>query len=155
MQQPAVIDIYADRWVACIRELVFVNANFTSAAFAGAVRAVPDASGVPAVSLATVASSASEGVYLVYAGADTVANHVLAGRLDKVPGGYSEDDVVTVSIVGLRINETTLEDVAKFPFPAERGDDLIYAWDIHITPSGGIKDKYAGGAFIVRPGATQ
>jgi hypothetical protein len=38
--------------------------------------------------------------------------------------------------------------------PAEVGDSLNLVWDLHVT-LGGNKDKYAGGTFEVRGGATQ
>jgi len=59
---------------------------------------------------------------------------------------------VELSLVRLRINETTME---ALPLPGERGNDLEYAWDLHVTPSGGIKDKYLGGKFTIRAGVTQ
>lgn len=152
METPARIDINADRWVACIRELAFVDYDFTGATFAAQVRATKDATGSALVDLGTVTSSASEGVRLIYGGTDTIANHITAGRLAEVPTGYASSDSVALSSVGIRINETTME---AMPEPDDLGDDYVAAWDIHITPSGGIKEKYAGGNFTVRAGVTQ
>lgn len=152
MDQPARYNIGADRWVACIRSFSFIGVDFTDAVFAAQVRLTGDAIGSPLVDLATVGSGASEGVYLTYGGTDTIANHIAAGRLYEVPDGYQSTDSVALSVVGLRINETTMEGL---PFPGERGDDAELVWDMHITPSGGIKDKWIGGDFIVRAGATQ
>ena len=152
MLQPAGLDIRADRWVACIRTMAFVDFDFTDAEFSAQVRAVPDVSGTPLVDLATVGSAASEGVRLIYAGSATVTAHMAAGRLPEVPPGMEGSTVVTVSQLGIRINETTMEGL---PFPGEYGDDKLLYWDLHITPSGGIKDKYAGGQFVVRAGVTQ
>lgn len=152
MIQPAKLDLGADRWVAFVRSLPFINADFTGAAFAMHVRSVPDAPGDPLIALAGVSTSTAQGVRLMYAGSDTIANHVAAGRLPAIPDGFDPSTVVALSLIGIRINETTME---ALTFPAERGDDLELAWDIHITPAGAIKDKYAGGRFIVRAGATQ
>ena len=152
MITPARIDIRADRWVACIRQIPFVNADFTGATFASQVRLYGDASGSPLVDLLTVTLSTAEGVRLVYSGSDTVANHIAAGRLSEVPAGYATTDSVALSVVGIRVNETTMEGL---PFPQERGTTAEFVWDLHITPTGGIKDKYAGGAFTVEAGATQ
>lgn len=152
MEQPARIDIQADRWVACIRTFAFVDYDFTDAVFAAQVRVTLDAPGSALITLGTVSSASAEGVRLIYAGSDTVLNHIAAGRLPEAPPELEDSDTVTVSHVGLRINETTME--ALF-LPSETGDDLTLAWDMHITPSGGIKDKYAGGSFIVRAGVTQ
>lgn len=152
METPARIDIHADRWVACIRELAFVGYNFTGATFLAQVRTVPDAPGTALVNLATVTLSTAEGVRLIYGGTDTIANHIAAGRLSDIPSGYASTDSVALSSVGIRVNETTME---ALPEPVNIGDDLTLAWDIHITPSGGVKEKYAGGDFIVRAGVTQ
>lgn len=152
MDQPARYDIGADRWVACIRSFAFLNFDFTGATFVGQVRLTPDATGSPLVDLATVTLSTAEGIRLIYAGTDTVAAHIAAGRLTAVPSGYASGDNLLLSQLGLRINETTMEGL---PFPAERGDDAVLAWDMHITPSGGTKDKYIGGVFTVRAGVTQ
>lgn len=152
MIQPGRYDLAADRWVACIRTFSFVGLNFTGATFLAHIRLTPDAAGSPLVALATVGSAASEGIYLSYGGTDTITNHIAAGRISEVPSGYTGASSVPLSVVGLRVNETTMEGL---PFPAERGDDAVLAWDMHITPSGGIKDKYLGGIFTVRAGATQ
>lgn len=152
MITPGRYDIGADRWVACIRTLTFLGLDFTGADFAMQVRSVADATGSPLVDLTTVTTSSAEGVRLIYAGTDTVANHITAGRLTAVPDGYVSTDSVALSQVGIRINETTME---ALPFPEERGEDSALAWDMLITPSGGIKDKYIGGKFTVRAGVTQ
>lgn len=152
MIQPGRYNIGADRWVACIRTFSFLGLNFTGAVFAMHVRLNPDAPGTPLVALATVATASVEGVRLIYGGTDTVANHIAAGRLDNVPQGYVSGDSLILSSVGVRINETTME---TLPFPSERGDDAGLVWDMHITPAGSIKDKYIGGKFTVRAGATQ
>lgn len=152
MQQPAVIDILADRWVACIRKIAFVDQNFTSATFLAQVRAQKDATGSPLVNMTTIGGAGAEGVWLDYSGTDTVNNHIAAGRLPEIPPGMAGTTSVAVSVVGLRVNETTMEGL---PEPNTLGDDWPGFWDLHITPSGGVKDKYAGGSFIVRAGATQ
>lgn len=129
-----------------------MNADLTDAEFAMQVREVPDVPGTPLVDLATVTTAAAEGVRTIEVATDTIANHILAGRLLGVPSGYDAANSVTLSVVGIRINETTMEGL---PFPDERGDNAVLAWDLHITPSGGTKQKYAGGTFTVRAGATQ
>lgn len=153
MEKPAPIDLHADRWVACIRELAFVGFDFTDATFAAQVRINWDVAGSPLASLGTTTSSSAEGVKLMYAGSATLDAHIAAGRLDAVPSNYAGTDVVLLSSVRLRINETTMEGL-----PVNNDEDgapMVLVWDLHITPSGGVKDKYAGGKFIVRGGATQ
>jgi hypothetical protein len=151
MISPGRYDISADRWVACVRTFSFVGLNFTGAIALAHIRLYPDAPGTPLVTLATAAANA-EGIAVLGVFTATVQAHIDAGRLSAVPPGYELTDVVTLSQVQLRVNETSMEGL---PFPGERGGDATLAWDIHITPSGGIKDKYLGGAFIVRAGATQ
>jgi len=155
MEQPARRALHADRWVALIRKLAFVDFNFTGATFAMQVRQTYDAPGAALITLGTVGGMGSEGVWLDYAGTDTVLNHLAAGRLREVPPGLTESTSVAVSVVGIRINKSTMGNPANIPFPAQRGEDLTLAWDLLITPSGGVQDKYIGGHFIVRGGATQ
>lgn len=160
MNDPARLNLAGDRWVAFIREIPVLNADLTDATFAMQLRAVPDASGDPLVSLSTVTTASAEGVRVVSVEEATIAEHVTAGRLQSIPSAinpltgaaYEGTDTVTLTVVGIRINETTMEGL---PFPAERGDDAVLAWDLHVTPSGGTKQKFAGGTFTVRPGATQ
>lgn len=152
MIQPGRLDLAGDRWVAMVRSLSFVGEDFTDAVFAMQVRRTADTIGTPLVSLTTVETSASEGVRLDYAGTDTIANHITEGRLEDVPNGFDAADSIALSVVSFRINETTMEGL---PFPDERGDDAVLAWDLHITPSGELKDKYLGGTFTVRAGVTQ
>lgn len=165
MISPAKINLAGDRWVPFIRTLPIVNADLTDAVFAMHVRAVKDVTGTPLVALATVTTAAAEGVRLIDVTTATIAAHIAAGRLGEVPAGinpatgaaYLATDSVTVSRVGIRINELTMEGL---PFPGsgvvgERGDDVVLAWDMHVTPAGGTKDKFFGGGFTVRAGTTQ
>jgi hypothetical protein len=160
MENPARIDLKADRWVACIRYLSFISIDLTGATFAAQIRQVPDGTGSPLVNLGTTTNSSAEGIKLFYAGTDTIANHIAAGHLEELPDNinkatgqkYALTDTVALSWVRIRVNETTME---SLPFPLERGDDIEFVWDMHITPSGGEKDKYAGGKLLVRAGATE
>ena len=151
MISPGQYDIRADRWVACLRQFNFVGVDFTGATFAAELRLTPNATGAALVTLAN-ASAGAEGLRLIAATTATVAAHIAAGRLAEVPPGYTLASVVVVSEVGMRINETTMEGL---PFGPERDSDSPLAWDLLVTPSGGIKDKYLGGDFIVLAGVTQ
>lgn len=154
METPAKIDFGADRFVAFIRTLVLIGYDFTAAAFALQVRDRKDGGAVRA-DLGTAASAAAEGVRLIFGGTATAAAHIAAGRLTQEQAdqlGAAAGDNVLLSHLGIRINESTVE---AMPFGTERGDDLPLYWDLHITPSGGIKDKYAGGDFTVRAGVTE
>jgi hypothetical protein len=151
MIRPGRYDISADRWVACIRTFSFVGLDFTGATYLAQVRQKPDLGGVPLVALVDAAANA-EGLHLIGVWTQTIAQHIDAGRLHEVPPGYKLTDTVVLSSVGMRINETTMEGL---PYPGERGNDATLAWDLHITPTGGLKDKFLGGDFIVRAGVTQ
>ncbi len=154
MQSPAIQDLYADRRVPFVRSLVFLGNDFTGATFGMEIRSIFDASGAALITLAGGVAAGAEGVRLAYGGTDTIANHITAGRLSEVPGGFASSTSVALSDVSIRVNELSMEDVAKVPYPSERGDNTVLAYDLHITPSGGVKDVYARGQFIVRPGAT-
>lgn len=154
MQSPAQQDLYADRRVPFVRSIVFIGHDLTGATFAMEIRSIFDASGAALITLAGGVIAGAEGVRLIYGGSATIAAHITAGRLIVVPPGFQSTDTVTLSEVGIRINETTMEDVAKVPYPAERGSNVELAWDMQVTPTGLSKDVYARGLFIVRPAAT-
>lgn len=131
MQNPGRLPLSGDRWTAFVRTLTFEGIDLTGATFAMQVRLKPDTPGAPLVDLSTVASASAEGV-----------------RFISVTGTGTD----AVSVVGIRINETTME---SLPAADEVGNDTPLAWDMHITPAGGTKQKYIGGAFTVRSGVTQ
>lgn len=151
----------------CRRTLAFVGYDFTAAAFKIDIRLTNDASGSALVALTTQTTDV-QGVRLSYAGTDTIANHLAAARLSQnnvdalltatnpvTDALFQLSDSILLSIVAIRIDKATMIDPTKIPLPAQRGDVWVGAWDIHITPSGGDEDKYAGGDFIVEGGSTQ
>lgn len=152
MQSPGLLPLYGDRWTPFVRTFQMEGVDLTSATFAMQIRLTPDAAGSPLVDLGTVFSGSSQGVRLIYGGTDTVANHIAAGRIEEAPDGMIGTDNLTLSLIGIRINETTMEGL---PAAAEVGDDTELAWDMHITPSGELKDRWLYGPFIVRGGVTQ
>ncbi|MFS0736924.1 hypothetical protein ABC347_07730 [Sphingomonas sp. 1P06PA] len=111
--------------------LSFEGFDLTGATLRAQVRLLPDIAGTPLVDLPTVTSASTEGLRLI-----SVAT----------TGG------VTTSIVGIRINETTMEGL---PLPDEIGADALLYWDMHVTPSGGLKQRWLAGTFTVRAGVTQ
>jgi hypothetical protein len=154
MQQPARVDLAGDRYVPFIETIPVLEEDFTGATFKMQVRDRKDGGTVRA-DLATVGSIASEGVSIGYAGTDTVANHIAAGRLDQADAnalGLVGTDSLAMTTLGIRINEVTME---AMPEPVEIGDDLELVYDMHITPSGSYKDLWFGGTFTVRAGSTQ
>lgn len=154
--KPAEITLTADRWVPFVHSFTFIGEDFGFAPLVAQIRMAPDIPGSPLISLGALAAPA-QGLSSEYSASDTMDNHVLAGRLSSIPTGYLGSDIETLSIIEMRIDEATIEGL---PFPGsggagERGDDLTLAWDMHITPVGGIKTKYIGGKFVVRAGVTQ
>lgn len=154
MARPAKLDLEAERHTPLVDTMAFLDRDLTDADFVMQVRERPEAtiSPNPLVSLATVTSPTVEGVRLIYAGTDTVENHIIAERLTQVPAGLELSTPLVLSQIGIRISEATVE---AWPFPSDKTADIVFYWDIHITPSGGDKQKYAGGTFTVHPGATQ
>jgi hypothetical protein len=151
MQSPAKIDLYADRNVLFGVSFGFFEKDFTGASFAMKVRQEPDEGGTALITLGTTTSSTAEGVRRIYAGSDTIANHIAAGRTTAAKAakaGYALTDTVLLSVVGVRILAATMA-LAAYPSD-ELGDNLPLAYDLLITPSGGDADKYVYGAFIVR-----
>jgi hypothetical protein len=150
MLRPAKIDLRADRRVPFVRIFAFVDFDFTGASFKMEIRDYPDASGSARITLNTV-SSEVQGVRLLYGASDTVQDHILAGRLTAIPPGLQLTTPVFVSQVKVRIDKAN---VTALPEPAELGDDIDLAYDLHITPSGGDEDVYASGLFTVVAGVT-
>lgn len=158
MQFPAYLPLAGDRYTPFVRELPIYGYDFTGGAFAMQVRLTPDTAGSPLIDLATVTDVSAEGVRLAYGGTDTVANHIAAGRIteDEIPTGLTTADNLTMSLLGIRIHEATMEAVGTTVFVGlEPGTDADLAWDIHITPLSGDKEKFAYGAFTIRAGVTQ
>lgn len=151
MQSPGRLPLAGDRWTALTRTLEFEGVDFTGATFAMQVRDRKDGGALRA-DLATVFSGAAQGVRLIYGGTATVSAHIAAGRIDAVPDGMTADQSLILSLVGIRINESTME--AMTP-ATEIGDDATVYWDLHVTPSGGLKDLYLYGPFIIRAGVTE
>lgn len=152
MITPGHLPLGADRWTPFVATFRFVGVDLTGAVLASQVRLYKDAPGDPLVDLAQVTTAAAEGVRIIYAGSDTVANHIAAGRLTAAPTGYVDADTLALSLIGMRINETTMEGL---PPGGRAGSDVELVWDLHITPSGGLKGKWLYGPFTVRAGVTQ
>lgn len=152
MLDPGRLPLNGDRWTAFVATLQVNGVNLTGATFAMHLRLTPDAPGDPLVNLATVMSGSQQGVRLIYGGTDTVANHISAERITEAPEGMATGDSLTLSLIGIRINETTMEGL---PAAGEIGDDAPIAWDIHVTPSGELKQRWLYGPFNIRAGVTQ
>lgn len=153
--RPATIDLRADRWTPFVHRIEVQAIDLTGATFAAAIRMFPDAPGSALVLLAGGVAAGAEGVRLFYGGTATIAAHITAGRMSVIPDGMASGDSLAVSLIDLRVNEATMENVAIIPFPGERGDDTLLHWDTHITPSGGVKQVWFRGEFRVVGGDVQ
>lgn len=130
MQSPGKLPLAGDRWTPFVRTLTFRGIDLTGAVLKAQVRDRKDGGYVRA-DLATVETANTQGLRLLSAG--TV-------------------DGVLTSVVYMRINESTMEAINA---ATEVGDDAALYWDMHITPSGGVKQLYLFGPFTVRAGVTQ
>lgn len=130
MIRPSTLPLTGGRWVPFRPyEIDIEGVDLTGATFAAQVRLTADTPGTPLVSLTGTASPA-EGISV----------------------SVDTSGVLPVSTIEIRINESTMEGL---PAAAETGDDLELFWDMHITPSGGVKSVWFRGPFIVQAGATQ
>lgn len=151
MEQPAQLDLRADRHVRFAETLAFVDHDFSDATFAMQVREQKDG-GELLVDLSTVTDAAAEGVRLIAASSATLADHIAAGRIDEVPTGYDATETVVISEVGIRIAEASM---AALPYPPVRGGEQVLVWDMVVATAPGEEDVIAGGKFIIRAGVTE
>jgi hypothetical protein len=168
MPDPARLDLTADRRTVFSESVVFLGDNYTGGDFDLWIKLYPDAPGAPLVQLDPVTDPTAEGIKLVYGGADTVANHVSAGRLSGNGQGsiysmtnpatglaYQSTDTLTLSQLTITIDVDEDLDLVvaddRFPYPEERGDTIDLAYDFLAKTSGGRWEKRLYGTFSVRP----
>jgi hypothetical protein len=161
MADHAQIDIIADRRAWVYNTFAFLGRDFTAATLKLQVRVTGDTTGTPLVALVP-ASDGDEGVTLLYAGTDTVANHIAASRvgtdiyrLTNPSTGieYAAGDSLLLSQIRVTVEAVT---VTALPFPAERGGDNVLAYDL-LGYDGTVvvlPTVLMAGAFIVRAGVT-
>jgi hypothetical protein len=161
------VDITADRRVWYKDDFVFLGQDFTTWTFKLQVRATKDTAGTPLVNLGLVGSTpVVEGVVIWYAGTDTAANHINAGRLtaaiysmiNPVTGlPYTASSSIILSQLRILINDThmaAMPPASTISLAGETGDDLTLYYDLIGTPSGGQSTALMGGKFIVRSGVS-
>lgn len=124
-------DLQVYRSVPFILTMAFEGVDLTGAVFKSQVRLYDGAPGSPLIDLATVMSSTAQGIYLQ---------------------GVEEVEGIDVSTVVMRINQTTL---AGLPVASEADKPLVLAWDMLVTPSGGVAERWVYADFVALPGATQ
>lgn len=118
--------------------IVFVGEDWTGAAFAMHIRNNPGDTGTPVVSLAG-ATAGTQGLSVAYDAAYIYVDET------------GEEITAPASLLLIQIDEATLE-ALSLGTPANEALTLHY--DIHVTPSGGVKRVVAEGKFIINPGVT-
>jgi hypothetical protein len=148
-------DIIADRNVALVDYFTRVGEDWSAATFAMQVRPVPDTTDTPILDLV-----GGDGLILQYAGTDTIANHIAALRLPRsiktienpaTGANYADADSVVVSILLLIVAPAGMSS-PTIPYPPERGNDWVGAYDLLIDVDGVTKAFY--GEFVVRATST-
>lgn len=113
---------------------VIVGPNWSGAAYRMQIRQRPGDTGTPLVTLTNQAAG-TQGISASY-----VADYAM-------PDG-SEAPATKVMV---QIDEATIEGWSMGT-PYDQPVELFY--DLHITPSGGVKMNYCGGTFTILPGVT-
>lgn len=131
--ETAVFPLAGDRFTPLVDTIDVVGVDLTGATFKMQVRDRKDG-GTVRSDLATVGSVGTEGVTLV---------------------GVTTVDGAPVSQISFRINEATMEAMPDSADGLEAGEDVPLYWDMHITPSGGVKFVAFAGEFTVKAGVTE
>jgi hypothetical protein len=155
------VNITADRRTWFVGNYVWLGQDFTSWTFKLQVRQTKDTTGTPLANLGLVGSTpVVEGVVIWYAGTDTVANHITAGRLTSVIYSminplthlpYVASDSVVLTQLRILVSDTHM---AAMPLAGQIGGDLTLYYDLTGAPSGGQSASLMGGKFVVRAGVS-
>lgn len=129
MNTAASLPIVADRVGPCVRDIFFEGLDLTGVQLALEARLNPETPGPAPIALGMGATANAEGLRLI--GVTTVAG-------------------VPVSQVTLRINETTMEDAAKFPYAGELGTASGLFYDL-IGIFGQDKRRLCYGELVALP----
>jgi hypothetical protein len=130
-------DIPADKRTPFVDSIVMVGPNWSSAAFLLHIRNNPGDTGTPLVDLSNAAAGL-QGISATYNAAYS----------------YEYEGVATISpatIITVQIDEANIE-ALSLGTPYDK--DLALHYDLHVTPSGGIKKREIYGLFIISPGVT-
>ena len=129
MNQPGLVPLRADRWTPFVQRLQFRGVNLTGATLHAQVRLAAETTGDSLIDLANT-SLGGDGLALV--------------SLDT-------SGPIPISMVEMRLGNVS----AHVPGPSRPGLDIILAWDLHVTPSGGDRQRWLYGPFIVSAGVTR
>ncbi|MDF1506370.1 hypothetical protein PYV61_25675, partial [Roseisolibacter sp. H3M3-2] len=103
MISPGQLALSADRWTPFVQTLVFIGADLSGVGAKLQVRLVADTPGAPLIGLELVGAANVQGLRLLYAGTDTIANHMAAGRLSEALPGSAPSDPLALSQLQIRI----------------------------------------------------
>lgn len=131
----AELNIVAFKRVPFVDDVVILGPDYTGAAFAMHIRSRNGDTGTPLISLSN-ASAGTQGISVTYD-----ASYIYNDAGDEAPA----------SLILIQIDEATLE-ALSLNNPTEKPVDLVY--DLHVTPSGGVKRVELYGQFTIYPGAT-
>lgn len=138
-----IIDLEADKRVPFVdpdgATWVFIAEDWADATFAMDIRHNPGDTGDPVISLGT----------------ETAGTEGISATVDPayvfVDPETGEEVTASATLVLCQIDEATLE-ALDLPTPADKS--AVYYYDLHVTPSGGVKRVAVSGKFIVNPGVT-
>jgi hypothetical protein len=122
--------------VPFLGSLAIEGANLTTATFKMEIRNNPGDTGTALVTL-NGASAGIEGISCTY---------------DAAYADPETGETFAASVILIQINETTMEGLSTGT-PVDEPVEVHY--DLHITPSGGLKFLAAYGTFTYAPGVTQ
>ena len=131
----AELNIAAFKRVPFVDSVAILGPNYTGAAFAMHIRNHNGDTGTPLVSLATAAAG-TQGISVTY---------------DAAYAYNDVGDTAPASKILIQIDEATLE-ALSLNNPTEK--PVVLAYDLHVTPAGGVKRVELFGQFIINPGAT-
>lgn len=132
MIEPVTRPLTAGRWVAFTHSVFVEGLDLTDATFAMQVRDSWNGGALRA-DLRKVTTASAEGVRLV---------------------GVTEINGLSVSEIGIRINETTMETMSAAGAGIDPDADLDLVYDLHVTRAG-LSEIFMRGPFIVQAGSTE
>lgn len=136
------VNLEADKRVPFVDEdgatFVFVGENFAGGTYAMHIRNNPGDTGTPLISLAG-ATAGTQGISVTYDPAYVYVDET----------GTEQEGAA--SLVLIQIDEATIGPLS-LGTPSDKPVTLYY--DLHVTPSGGVKRVVAEGQFVINPGVT-
>jgi hypothetical protein len=131
----AELPISAFKRVPFVDDIAILGPDHRTSAFLMHIRNRQGDTGAPLVTLAT-ASAGTQGISCTY-NAAYIYN--------------DEGDTAPASLIAINISEATLEGLAP---SNPTNAPVVLHYDLHVTPSGGVKRVEMYGTFTIYPGVT-